>query len=48
MIYFLASGIDIDNNCCIAAFEEVFGTEITIFGATSSDNNFNLIKRLKT
>ena len=38
MIYFLASGIDIDNNCCIAAFEEVFGTEITIFGATSSDN----------
>ena len=38
MIYFLASGIDIDNDLCIAAIEKVFGTEVTIFGATSSDN----------
>lgn len=38
MIYFLASGIDIDNDKCIEAFEEVFGKEVTIFGATSSDN----------
>ncbi len=38
MIYFLASGIDIDNDKCIAALEEVFGPEVTIFGATSSDN----------
>lgn len=38
MIYFLGSGIDIDNDRCIAAFESVFGSEITIFGATSSDN----------
>lgn len=38
MIYFLASGIDIDNNACIQAMEEVFGSEVTIFGATSSDN----------
>jgi hypothetical protein len=38
MIYFLASGIDIDNDKCIAAFEEVFGSKVTIFGATSSDN----------
>ena len=38
MIYFLASGIDIDNDQCIAAIEAVFGTEVTIFGATSSDN----------
>jgi hypothetical protein len=38
MIYFLASGIDIDNNRCIEAFESVFGPEVTIFGATSSDN----------
>ena len=38
MIYFLASGIDIDNDRCIAAIEEVFGEEVTIFGATSSDN----------
>ncbi len=38
MIYFLASGIDIDNDKCIAAFEEVFGPQVTIFGATSSDN----------
>ena len=38
MIYFLASGIDIDNDACIAAMESVFGKEVTIFGATSSDN----------
>lgn len=38
MIYFLASGIDIANDQCIAAFESVFGPDVTIFGATSSDN----------
>jgi hypothetical protein len=38
MIYFLGSGIDIANDRCIAAFESVFGPEVTIFGATSSDN----------
>lgn len=38
MIYLLASGIDIANDLCIAAIEEVFGREVTIFGATSSDN----------
>jgi hypothetical protein len=38
MIYFLASGIDIDNDACIAAIEEVFGSGVTVFGATSSDN----------
>jgi hypothetical protein len=38
MIYFLASGIDIDNDKCIEALEEVFGESVTIFGATSSDN----------
>jgi hypothetical protein len=38
MIYFLASGIDIDNDKCIQALEEVFGKQVTIFGATSSDN----------
>jgi hypothetical protein len=38
MIYFLASGIDIANDECIRAFESVFGKEVTIFGATSSDN----------
>jgi hypothetical protein len=38
MIYFLGSGIDIDNDQCIAAFEAVFGPEVTLFGATSSDN----------
>ncbi len=38
MIYFLASGIDIDNDLCIKAFEEVLGKDVTIFGATSSDN----------
>ncbi|MFN8341981.1 MAG: FIST N-terminal domain-containing protein [Cyclobacteriaceae bacterium] len=38
MIYFLASGIDIANDRCIRAIESVFGPEVTIFGATSSDN----------
>jgi hypothetical protein len=38
MVYFLASGIDIDNDECIRAMEQVFGSEATIFGATSSDN----------
>ena len=38
MIYFLGSGIDIANDRCIEAFESVFGPEVTIFGATSSDN----------
>lgn len=38
MIYFLASGIDIANDRCIAAIEDVFGDQVTIFGATSADN----------
>lgn len=38
MVYFLASGIDIANDLCIRAIEEVLGSEVTIFGATSADN----------
>tara|TARA_R110002012_G_scaffold312248_1_gene522578 strand:+ start:139231 stop:140427 length:1197 start_codon:yes stop_codon:yes gene_type:complete len=38
MIYFLASGIDINNSDVINAFESVFGEDVTLFGATSSDN----------
>jgi hypothetical protein len=38
MIYFMASGIDIANDECIAGIEAVFGEQVTIFGATSSDN----------
>jgi len=38
MIYFLGSGIDIANDLCIDAFESVFGIDVTLFGATSSDN----------
>ena len=38
MIYFMASGIDIANDQCIKALEDVFGKETTIVGATSSDN----------
>lgn len=38
MVYFLASGIDIANDRCIAGLESVLGPEVTIFGATSSDN----------
>jgi hypothetical protein len=37
-VYFLGSGIDIANDRVIAGFEEVLGPEVTIFGATSSDN----------
>ena len=38
MVQFLASGIDIANDQCIAGLESVLGPEVTIFGATSSDN----------
>jgi hypothetical protein len=38
MIHFLASGIEIANDRAIAGIESVFGPEVTIFGATSSDN----------
>lgn len=38
MVYFMASGIDIDNDACIRAIEAELGSSVTIFGATSSDN----------
>ncbi len=38
MIFFLASGIDIANDQCLAGIESVFGPGVTVFGATSSDN----------
>ncbi len=38
MVYFLASGIDIANDRCIAGLESQLGPEIDIFGATSADN----------
>jgi len=38
MVYFLGSGIDTDNQAVIRGLEEVLGDEVTIFGATSSDN----------
>jgi hypothetical protein len=38
MVLFLASGIDIDDDACIAGLESVLGDEVTIFGATSADN----------
>jgi hypothetical protein len=37
MLYLLASGIDIANDSLIAGIESVLGPDITIFGATSSD-----------
>lgn len=37
MVLFLASGIDIDDDQCIAGLESVLGPEVTIFGATSAD-----------
>lgn len=38
MVFFMASGIDIDNDACIASIESELGPEVTIFGATSADN----------
>ena len=38
MVFFMASGIDIDNQACIRAIEAELGSSVTIFGATSSDN----------
>lgn len=38
MVYVLAPGIDIANDQVIAGFESVLGPEVTLFGATSSDN----------
>lgn len=43
MVYLLAPGIDIRDDECIAGFEQVFGPELTIFGATSSDNMRGII-----
>jgi hypothetical protein len=43
MIHFLASGIDIANDRAIAGIESVFGPDVTIFGATSSDNMRGLV-----
>lgn len=38
MVYLICPGIDIDNNGVISGFESVFGPEVTLFGATASDN----------
>lgn len=37
MVYLLASGIDIANDRVIAGIESVLGPDVTVFGATSSD-----------
>ncbi|MFN8621202.1 MAG: FIST N-terminal domain-containing protein [Chloroflexota bacterium] len=37
MVYLLASGIDIANDRVIAGLESVLGPDVTLFGATSSD-----------
>jgi hypothetical protein len=38
MVFFMASGIDIDNDACISGIESELGPGVTIFGATSADN----------
>jgi hypothetical protein len=38
MVYLMGPGIDTDNNALIAGIESVLGPEVTIFGATTSDN----------
>jgi hypothetical protein len=42
MVYLIVTGIDIANDLVIAGFESVFGPEVTLFGATSGDNNRGL------
>jgi len=37
-VYFMASGIDIANDRCIAGLEQELGPDVVICGATSSDN----------
>ena len=38
MVYLLVSGIDIANDQVIAGFQSVLGPDVTLFGATTSDN----------
>ncbi len=38
MVYFMASGIDIATDQCLAGLESVLGKDVTVFGGTSSDN----------
>jgi hypothetical protein len=38
MIYLIGPGIDISNDALLAGIEDVLGSDVTIFGATSSDN----------
>lgn len=42
MVYLVVTGIDIANDQVIAGFESVFGAGVTLFGATSGDNNRGL------
>ena len=37
MVYLVASGIDIANDRILAGMESILGPDVTIFGATSSD-----------
>lgn len=43
MVYFLGSGLDTANDQCLAGFESVLGADVTVFGATSSDNMKGLV-----
>jgi hypothetical protein len=43
MLYLMAPGIDIANDECLRAIRDVFGDEIPVFGATSSDNMKGLV-----
>lgn len=43
MLYFMAPGIDIANDQCLRAIGEVFGGDVPVFGATSSDNMRGLV-----
>ncbi len=42
MVYLIVTGIDAANDEVIAGFESVFGADVTLFGATSGDNNRGL------
>ncbi len=38
MVYFMAPGIDINDDRCVEGLESVLGPDVTIFGATAADN----------
>ncbi|MCM8610660.1 FIST N-terminal domain-containing protein [Accumulibacter sp.] len=43
MVYLIVTGIDVAADQIIAGFDAIFGAEVSLFGATSGDNNRGLV-----